>query len=146
MDVFYLVGTVVSGIISSVALVISIVISYNFNRKNEKERFDLQRQSIHQFKLKYPYFDDMNFTNTWDPKLRNDKKFLRYSVYCTIVFNYLYDIYVWKKSNKAKIEDYITIKRWVKVHEKYWKNPIVKNENIDIYGDDFFYFINSYFK
>jgi len=144
MDKFNTVGTVISNIISSVALVISLIVSFHFFKKEENEHFGLQLQNILKFKIEHPYFDDTNFINSWNPELKNDEKYLRYSVFCNIVFNYLYDLYRWKKTDKNKLENYISVRRWVKAYEKYWRNKVVEFEKQGVYEKKFLDLINSY--
>ena len=114
------------------------------NMKNEKERFDLQLQNISSYSIKYPYLGQRTFADTWDPSLvNNDEKYQRYEAYCIMIFNFIYDVYVWKKHKRRKVENYIGIRSWLEKHKKYWNNPPINSEN-NVYGDDFKKFVGIY--
>jgi len=133
-----IIATLLAAVISSI---VAIVVSINLNKENKQERFDLQLQNILSYSMKYPYLEQKIFTDTWDPSLAtNDKKYQRYDCYCRIVYNFLYDICLWKKYKQKDIENYIGIRLWLWKHEKYWRNPQAKYEN-DIYGEQFSDFV-----
>jgi len=123
--------TFLAAVISSA---VAALVSFRINRESKKERFDLQLQNIIAYSMKYPYLEQKTFTDAWEPSLAtNDERYQRYAHYFSIVFNFIYDVCLWKKYKQKDIENYIGIKFWVWKHEKYWKNPQTKSEN-DIYG------------
>jgi hypothetical protein len=136
-------GTLIATVISSL---VAALVSFFLNRQKEKERFDLQLQNILQFSVQYPYLENSAFTNTWEPELTNDEKYQRYENYCTLLFNYLADLYEWFKYNQKKIESYIDIKNWVRIHKKCWKHPSLEHENVDVYGEKFSTLIDNYLR
>ncbi len=73
-----------------------------------------------------------------------DEAYLRYDMYCNMLFNFLHHVYEFYGGNKNKIESYIDIKTWIRIHRYNWQNPAVAHENIDGYDEPFRNFINSY--
>jgi hypothetical protein len=136
------IGTIFATIISTgVATSVSIYL----NRKRERERFDLQLQSILYYPVEYPYLENRTFTDSWLPPLVDkDEKYGRYESYCNLVFNFLSQICEWKKYNRKEIEKYIDIKNWLRIHEKCWKHPTIPHENIDAYSENFKNFVKIY--
>lgn len=114
---------------------------------NKKKNIDDQLDSILKIAIQYPYLESEKFTITWQSDFEDtDEKLLRYDVYCNLLFNYLSRVATHYNYNKTKIENYIAIKDWVRIHEKYWKNPTSSYENIDSYDPKFVTLINSYLK
>ena len=133
--------TILAAFVSSVIFAVMTIYT---NMKNEKERFDLQLQNILSYSIKYPYLGQSIFADTWDPSLvNNDEKYQRYEAYCIIVFNFMYDVYEWKKHKRKKIENYIGIRSWLEKHKKYWNNPSLNSGN-NVYGEDFKKFVEIY--
>jgi len=135
-------GTIIATFISTgVATFISIYL----NRRKEYERFDLQLQNILAYSVEYPYLENRKFTENWEPSLVNtDEKYQRYENYCAMVFNFLSQICTWKKYNQKKIEKFIDIRNWLRIHEKCWKNPSLAYENTDVYGVKFTNLVKIY--
>ncbi|MCL2765938.1 MAG: hypothetical protein FWD40_11785 [Treponema sp.] len=120
-------------------------ISIYLNRKRERERFDLQLENIIAYSIKYPYLGNKLFVEKWEPLLiEKDERYQRYEIYCTVIFNFLYDVCEWKKYNQKKIEEYIGIKYWLRKHEKCWKYPSSSYVNTDIYGERFSNLVKTY--
>ncbi len=117
---------------------------YKLGRK-EKLADDLDK--ILQIGLEYPYLENQSFTSQWD-KFRgtDDERYLRYDMYCNLIFNYLNRAFSHFEKDKTKIESFIDVKSWVRAHKYNWLNPTDENENIDAYDADFRSFINSYIK
>jgi len=136
------VGTIVATIISTgVATFVSIYL----NRKQERERFDIQLQNILSYSIEYPYLENRVFTNAWKPSLVDtDEKYQRYESYCCLIFNFLSNVCEWKKHNQKNIEAYIDVKNWLRIHEKCWNNPSLAYENADVYDDKFTSFVKRY--
>jgi hypothetical protein len=137
-----IIATLIATIVSTgFATFVSIYI----NRKKEQERFDLQLQNILSYPIKYPYLENRKFTEAWKPSLAdNDIKYQRYENYCSIVFNFISAVCEWKKYNKKEIDKFIDVKDWLRIHERYWKNPVSLYENVDGYDEKFLEFVRSY--
>lgn len=137
-----IVGTIIATVISTgVATFVSI---YS-NRKKKWERFDLQLQNILIYSIEYPYLENREFTEKWMPSLVNtDEKYQRYENYCVLVFNFLAQVCSWKKYKRKKIEKYIDIKNWLRIHEGCWKAPSLAHENADVYDKKFSDLVKNY--
>jgi hypothetical protein len=132
-------GTIIATVVAAVfSSFVAIIMSIYTNRKKEKERFDLQLEKILSYSMEYPYLEQKIFTDTWDKSLiAKDEKYQRYERYCSIVFNFIYDVCLWKKYKKKDIENYVGIKFWLWKHEKYWKKPSLEGENKKISGRNY---------
>ncbi len=72
--------------------------------------------------------------------------YLRYDLYCTLLFNFLSRVSEYYKYDKKKIDNYIAAKDWIRSHSSYWLDPINSYENIDSYDNKFKTIINEYLK
>lgn len=134
------VATIISAATSSV---ISLLIA----NSNKKKDLDNQLDGILKIAVQYPYLESSQFTDTWTSKFNvNDEKYLRYEIYCTLVFNYLSRLCSYYKFNETKIEKYLAVKDWVRLHKKYWKDPTDAYENTDSYDKDFVSLIEQYLR
>jgi len=125
----------------------SIAINLWITNSSAKKSLDDQLDAILKIAIEYPYLESERFTNSWISAFdRNDEKYLRYDVYCTLLFNYLSRVASHYKYKKDKIEAYITIKDWTRLHAKYWNDPTVDYENIDSYDKQFTDLVNAYLK
>jgi len=141
MDTTIIVTIIATVISTGVATFVSIYL----NRRKEYERFDLQLQNILAYSIEYPYLENRNFTDSWVPALvNNDERYQRYENYCAMIFNFLSQICTWKKFKQNKIEKYIDIRNWLRIHEKCWKNPSLAHENTDVYDTDFTNLVKIY--
>jgi len=130
--------TLISGLTSSI---ITMLIS----NKNKERGLDAQLDEILKIAIKYPYLESENFTSGWKHDFdRNDEKYLRYDVYGTLIFNFLARVSHHCHYNKKKIDQYIAIEDWVKLHSLYWSDPTSIVENIDSYNKEFVQLINSF--
>ncbi len=138
--------TITSAAIATlISATIFTVISIWITRLNKKAKIDNQLESILKIAIQYPYLESEDFTNGWKSNFdRNDEKYLRYDVYCELLFNFLSDLASHYHYNKNKIEGYIAIKEWVRLHGKYWKDPSLSYGNIDSYDEKFIQIIDSY--
>jgi hypothetical protein len=111
--------------------------------KLEKLNDDLNR--ILELGIQYPYLESKTFTQKWnDFKSTEDERYLRYDIYCNFIFNYLQNVWLHFEQDKTKVEDFVDIKTWIRIHKQNWLSPIDDNENIDGYSVEFRQFINSY--
>ena len=125
----------------------SIVINLWITDSSSKKSIDDQLDAILKIAIEYPYLESEHFTNSWTSKFdRNDEKYLRYDIYCTLLFNYLSRVASHYKYKNNKIESYIAIKDWIRLHARYWNDPAVDYENIDSYDKSFTELVNSYLK
>jgi hypothetical protein len=134
---------------ATIATLISIItsgsISLWISSQTKKKSLDDQLDGILKIAIQYPYLEGNTFTLSWKPDFDEDnEKMLRYDAYCVLLFNYLSRVAKHYKFNKQKIEQYIAIKDWVRLHCKYWLNPSTTYENIDSYDKPFVNLINSY--
>ena len=77
-------------------------------------------------------------------KEKNDASYMRYDIYCNLLFNFLSELYDFYNGDRVKIENFCDIKTWIRMHQLNWKYPIDPNENIDGYTQKFRDFIYSY--
>ena len=131
----------------TVSAVVSIAISIFMERKEKEKLLSNRLDTIIKIWIEHPYLENTQFTSKWTRDLcHSDEKLMRYEAYGTLVFNYLHDVACFYNYDVQKIEEYISIKAWVRIHETYWKNPLEKNGHSDEYGKKFVEFIDSYIK
>lgn len=141
---FSITSAAIATIISALT---SALVSLGLNKSNKKKHIDDQLDDILKIAIQYPYVESDVFTSTWNQnKNSNDEQYLRYDIYCTLLFNYLSRVTDFYRYDKQKIENYIAIKDWIRLHKEYWINPTNSYENIDGYDEKFRELINSYIK
>ncbi len=83
---------------------------------NSKKHLDDQLDAILKIAVQYPYLESKEFADQWTSKYdREDEKFLRYEVYCTLVFNFLSRLSAFYKFEEKKIENHLAAKSWVRI-------------------------------
>lgn len=123
----------------------SAAITLYINSNNKAKIIDDQLDTLLKIALQYPYLEDENFTKEWSKyKDLNKEEYLRYDVYCNLLFNFLSRVASHYKYNESKINNYIAIKEWVRVHRYNWEDPKVAYENIDSYDEKFKTLISKY--
>ena len=128
-------STIIATVISSL---VTIILSLILKRKDYKRELDSQLDSILKIAVEYPYLESSAFTATWKNNRTNiDEKYRRYETYATLVFNYLSRVSKFYNYKMDKINEYIDISGWVKLHRAYWHNPTEPNENELVYDQDF---------
>jgi hypothetical protein len=140
--------------ISAIAAAISAFFSARSSRitlvlykREKKEQLISELNHILEIGIEYPYLESKGFTSKWDNlNCLNDEKYLRYDMYCNLVFNYLHHVFIHFENDKKSIENFVDIKTWVRMHKLIWFNPADENENLDGYDEEFRTFINSYLK
>lgn len=136
-----------ASIVALISIVTSAGVSLWINKFNNKKKLDEQLDNLLKIAIQYPYLESINFANNWKSDIsETDEKYLRYDIYCVMLFNYLQRLSKYYKYNKVKIEDHLAIKSWVRQHATYWNNPSNSYENIDSYEKKFTELINSYLK
>lgn len=137
--------SIISTCVSISAFVLPLVINRRYRMRDKQDSLDSRLDSIIKIGIEYPYLEDKQFTKQWNEmKNKQDEKYLRYDNYCNIVFNFLHSVCEHYKYDKNKVENYIDIKNWMRMHEDNWKNPVEDYENVDGYDSQFRTFINSY--
>lgn len=137
-------GAVVATLISAI---VSASISIYISKKNERKSLSDRLDAIIKIWIQYPYLESTHFTNKWKNDFdRSDERWMRYEAYGTLLFNFLHDVADHFKYDAKKVEDYIAIKNWVRIHKKYWENPIEPHGQISDYGEKFANFIDRYVK
>jgi hypothetical protein len=140
--------TVIISILSSIATAIStffLVYKHFLYKKEKRKELTDELNKIIEIAITYPYVESKNFTSKWEiNKDSDDEKYLRYDMYCNRLYNHLHNVCEFFKYNKQKIEDFVDIKTWIRIHKQNWLSPVDENENIDGYDKKFRDFINSY--
>ncbi len=136
-----------AAIATLVSAITSATITLLLAKNNEKKSLDDQLDGILKISIQYPYLESKTFTNLWSSNHdKDDEKFLRYEVYCTLVFNYISRLAKFYKFNKSKIEEHVAVKDWVRIHAKYWRDPTEAYENVDTYDKKLVNLIEGYLK
>ncbi len=151
MNIIQLIGVLIAAL-GSISAAVSAYFSSKSSKitlqlyQNErKEKLNQELNRIIELGIQYPYVENKTFTSKWNEmKLANDEKYLRYDMYCNLLFNYLHHVFEYYKGDKSKIESYLDVKSWIRFHKENWYNPVDENENIDGYDEEFRKFINSY--
>jgi hypothetical protein len=136
---------------AAIAIIISAFTSATVSlwiaNSNQRKNLDDQLDGILKIAVQYPYLESRQFTDTWESAFdKNDEKYLRYEVYCTMVFNFLSRLCSYYKFNETKIENHLAVKDWVRIHRKYWKDPTEAYENTDTYDKKFVDLIEKYLR
>ena len=152
-DCFQICGVIITAIGSIAAAIsayhsaISSKTTLELYKKEKKEKLIDELNNILEIGIEYPYLESRLFTSKWiELKDSNDERYLRYDMYCNLLFNYIHHICVYYNYNKNNIEDFVDLKNWLRTHKQNWLNPVEENENIDGYDEQFRQFINSYLK
>ncbi|MEG0107786.1 MAG: hypothetical protein RR705_02905 [Lachnospiraceae bacterium] len=134
-----------AGAASAFFAAVSTIMTYRLYRKERLQRLNEQLDRVIEIGIQYPYVENANFISKWlENREGQDEKYLRYDMYCNLLFNYLAGVFDYFGGNKKKVENFVDVKTWVRAHQLNWKNPVDPNENIDGYGPKFREFINSY--
>lgn len=140
--------------ISAIAAAISAIYSAKSSKttlelykKEKEEQLIAELNRILEIGIEYPYLESNEFTSKWDNyKNSDDEQYLRYDMYCNLIFNYLHHVFEHFEKDKKKIEDFVDVKTWVRLHKFNWLSPVDENEILDGYDEEFRNFINSYIK
>ena len=135
----------IAAAISAICAAISSIMTYSQYRKEKLQKLNDRLDEILKIGVQYPYVENANFISQWvEMKDSQDEQYLRYDMYCNLLFNYLVAVYDYHNGDKNKIEKFVDVKSWVRLHQLNWKYPVDPNENIDGYSLEFRNFINSY--
>jgi hypothetical protein len=134
-----------AAIATLISAVTSAIVATRISYSNKVKNLDDQLDGLLKIAIQYPYLESEHFTSTWISTFDlNDEKYLRYDVYCTLLFNFLERVSKHYRYQQAKIENFVAIKDWVRLHGRYWKDPTSSYENVDSYEKEFVNLINSY--
>lgn len=131
--------------VSAIFSAVSSIMTYRQYRKSQLQKLSDKLAKILEISVQYPYVENPRFTSQWENmKDTEDDRYMRYDMYCNLLFNYLAEVYDYFDGNKTKIENFVDIKNWIRLHRSNWKHPFVHDENIDAYSRKFRQFIDSY--
>jgi len=125
------IATIISGLTSA-------IITLYVNKNTKRKYLDDQLDALLKIALQYPYLESPSFINNWNENKHLGKEdYLRYDIYCNLLFNFLARVAEFYSYDKIKIENYVTAKNWIRLHKECWLNPIDAFENIDSYDKKF---------
>ncbi|MDE5581163.1 MAG: hypothetical protein K2I95_07055 [Treponemataceae bacterium] len=145
-NVIYVFSKVIIPIMTAVISVgVSTLISVYLDKKKDVNNLLDKLNSILSIAVQYPYLESKNFAEKWSPEqTESDERYLRYEQYVILVFNYLEEVCKFFRFKKKKIEKFIGIKEWVRIHGKYWSSPTEAYANSDTYDEKFKAIVKSY--
>ena len=113
----------------------------------KREYFQAKLARILELTIEYPYLEDPAFTQSWSEKKDSpDDKMMRYDQFCNLIFNFLEELFIHFNEDAKKVEEFVDVKSWVRLHRHNWENPRESYENVDAYSKDFRNFISSYIR
>jgi hypothetical protein len=125
-------------IATTIACVVASALTLYLNRKNEVKSLHDQLDNILKIAIQHPYLESATFVKTWQHnKLSEDERYVRYDLYCTLLFNFLERFCRYFKYKEDDIQKMIKMKEWVRLHKDYWRSPMDEFENIDGYCKEF---------
>jgi hypothetical protein len=134
---------------ASIATLISSCIAAGltlyFNRRNEIRTLNDQLDNIIKIAIQHPYLENSAFLRTWkDNRHSEEEKYLRYDLYCTLLFNFLERFCLYFKCHEGRIQRRLAVKEWVRLHKDYWLYPQDNFENVDGYREEFRDLVKGY--
>ena len=129
-----------------ISVLTNIVLYYKLNNKNTQKWLDDQLDAILKISIEYPYLEDQKYTAQWNPEKTSDEQHIRYENYCTLIFNFLEKLCEYYSYDRKKIEKFMNVKAWVRMHRKAWENPSIEYENADSYSSEFKQLVEDYLK
>lgn len=139
--------TCITAAISALIAGISAYLAYRFKRADGKAELEKELDRILEIGIQYPRFEYEPFTSDWVNHRGEDNDiYLRYDIYCNLLFNFLHHVFEYYDGKKEKIENYVDVRTWIRMHRQNWEHPIADNENVDGYDQPFRDFINSYLR
>jgi len=137
-------STLSSALISAViSALVSAIVAWMSRRTDCRRDLESELSEILKIGIKYPYFEQQAFTDLWNPELaKTDERYAAYDLYATLVFNHLEKRCRFCKFNLKKVHNDLDMKSWVRLHAKYWGNPVDPYENILGYDVKFVKLVN----
>ena len=137
----------IAAVASAVIAAVSAYLSYRFKRADGKAELERELDRILELGIQYPRFEYAPFTNDWENHRGEDNDiYLQYDIYCNLLFNFLHHVYEYYNGKKEKIEEYVDVRTWIRMHRQNWEHPVDESENVDGYDQKFRDFINSYLR
>lgn len=133
----------ITAVATIVATVLSSCVSYLFTRKtlylSEVQQLHSDLQMMIKLSIEYPYLESEQFITRWKRHKNSSKdEYLRYDVYCCIVFNFLARVSLHFKYDLDKIKKFIYIEEIVLQHREWWSSPPgAESGNSDGYSKEF---------
>lgn len=113
---------------------VAATVAVKINKVNGKKSLHDQLDSILKISIQYPYLESPAFTETWaENRNSEDEKYLRYELYCILVFNFMERLCQFYKYKKRKIAQHVNVRDWIRIHRQCWNNPSNEMEHIDGY-------------
>lgn len=110
--------------------VVASTVALKINSYNSLKSLNDQLDAILKIAIQYPYLENPSFCSSWNENKDLDKdEYLRYEMYCNLIFNYLERLCKYHKFNRKKINNHLDIKGWIMIHKDCWLNPTISNEN-----------------
>lgn len=135
-------ATIISTIIASL---IAIVVNYISRRNSSKLELEKELHQIIKYSFDYPYLENEAFISKWNQNKNSDEeRYLRYDIFCNLIFNYLEKLAKFHNYESKKIQNDVNARDWVRAHKDAWLNPVSTFENADGYCDKFKSLMNSY--
>ncbi len=129
---------------TALSVSISAIITIWYNRRAYQRNLDEQLDLILKLAFEYPQMENEEFIATWDPtKSSSLEEFIRYDLYCTLLFNFLSRLSAFYKYEIVSIEKHVSIRDWVRIHRGYWNKPLHTYENSEAYDPKFVRLIND---
>lgn len=134
-----------AAIATIISAITSATVTLYINRSNKMKYLDDQLDTLLKIALQHPFLENPKFIMTWNEFKNSDKDdYLRYDIYCTLLFNFFSRLAKHFDYNKEKIDNYVAAKDWIRQHKDYWLNPIQPFENADSYDKKFKNLITDY--
>ena len=119
-----------AAIATLISSAVASTVALKINNHNSLKSLNDQLDAILKIAIQYPCLENPNFCSTWNENKDLDKDdYLRYEMYCNLIFNYLERLCRYYKFDEKKINDHLNIKGWIIVHKDCWLNPTILNEN-----------------
>jgi hypothetical protein len=136
-----------AAIASVISSAVATTVAFRINKGNQKKSLDDQLDNILKISIQYPYLESSVFTATWNEnKNSEDEKYIRYELYCTLVFNFMERLCKFYKFNHKKLSAHINLRDWIRIHKDSWLYPSDPVEHTDGYHPAFRKLIDHYLK
>lgn len=136
-----------AAIASVVSSAVATTVAVKINKSNAKKSLDDQLDNILKISIQYPYLENTAFTATWKENINSDdEKYIRYELYCTLVFNFMERMCKFYKFKHNKISAHVNLRGWASIHKCCWLFPSDPVEHAEGYHPAFRKLINDYIK
>lgn len=119
-----------AAIATLISSAVASTVALKINSYNSLKSLNDQLDAILKIAIQYPYLENPNFCSTWNEnKDLDEDEYLRYEMYCSLIFNYLERLCKYYNFNEKKINNHLNIEGWIMVHKDCWNNPTIPKEN-----------------